>query len=134
MDNIAAAKMALDEALKAIDAGNTMAAKSEIEKAKATLDKMQRSAEKCMQMMSCANDKCPISGKAIDSMNRPQELTRMYKGMKIGFCCQACPPAWDKLSDEEKDAKLQAVCPMMMKKKGGEMMEKPKKTSPTKEY
>jgi len=27
----------------------------------------------------------------------------------VGFCSPNCPPAWDKLSDAEKQAKLDAV-------------------------
>jgi hypothetical protein len=33
-------------------------------------------------------------------------LTRDFNGQKVGFCCDGCPPAWDKLTDEQKTAKL----------------------------
>ncbi|MFP3938016.1 MAG: hypothetical protein ACLFVW_06705 [Phycisphaerae bacterium] len=52
------------------------------------------------------NDRCPIMGSSIDPGNVPEELTREYKGRKIGFCCGGCPRAWDRLSDEQKQAKL----------------------------
>lgn len=52
------------------------------------------------------NNRCPIMGSSIDSDNVPEELTREYKGRKIGFCCGGCPRAWDRLSDEQKQAKL----------------------------
>jgi hypothetical protein len=48
-------------------------------------------------------------GSAIDPAKVPDSLTRDYKGQKVGFCCGACPPAWDKLTPEQKDAKLKAV-------------------------
>ena len=54
------------------------------------------------------NAKCPIMGGKVDP-NAPEGLTRIYKGQKIGFCCGGCPGTWDKLTDQQKDAKLQAV-------------------------
>jgi hypothetical protein len=53
-----------------------------------------------------ANTKCPIMGGAIDLANVTPELTREYKGQKVAFCCGGCPGQWDKLSDQEKTAKL----------------------------
>jgi hypothetical protein len=55
-----------------------------------------------------ANAKCPIMGGKVDP-NASESLTRIYKGQKIGFCCGGCPAAWDKLTDVQKDAKLQAA-------------------------
>lgn len=57
------------------------------------------------------NTVCPIMGSKIDPDNVPANLTRDYKGGKVAFCCGGCPPAWDKLSDEEKAAKLAAASP-----------------------
>lgn len=51
-----------------------------------------------------ANSQCPIMGGAVNP-----SLTREYKGQTVAFCCGMCPPAWDKLSDSQKDAKLAAV-------------------------
>jgi hypothetical protein len=34
------------------------------------------------------------------------DVTVMYKGVKVGFCCEDCIGKWNKLSDAEKDAKL----------------------------
>jgi hypothetical protein len=58
---------------------------------------------------AAVNVRCPISGDAVDPQKTPPELTRMYKGQKVAFCCPACPPAWEKLADAEKDAKLAAA-------------------------
>jgi hypothetical protein len=56
-----------------------------------------------------ANTKCPIMGGAIDPAKVPESLTRVYKDQKVAFCCAMCPGQWDKLTDAQKDAKLQAV-------------------------
>ena len=55
------------------------------------------------------NTHCPIMGGKIDPDNIKPELTRQFKGQTIGFCCGMCPAKWDKLSDEQKQAKLDAV-------------------------
>lgn len=57
------------------------------------------------------NARCPIMGTDLDRGKVAIELTRKYKGQTVGFCCPACPPAWDKLSDQDKDKKLQAAMP-----------------------
>ncbi len=103
----------LDETSKAMDADDMAAAKTSLDKAKTLLMTIQQSTSRCMRQMPCANKRCPITGKTIDVMNEPENLTCMYKGMKIGFCCPACPPVWDRLTDAEKDAKLQKVMSAM---------------------
>lgn len=52
------------------------------------------------------NTRCPIMGTPIDPNNVPDNLTRVFKGQKVAFCCGGCPSQWDKLSDKEKEAKL----------------------------
>ena len=52
-----------------------------------------------------ANAKCPMMGSELTG-NVPASLVREFQGKKVGFCCAGCPGAWDKLSDEEKIAKL----------------------------
>jgi hypothetical protein len=54
--------------------------------------------------VSFANEKCPIMGGKPDP-----ELVVQWDGKTIGFCCDGCPQKWEKLSDEEKAAKLAAV-------------------------
>jgi hypothetical protein len=58
--------------------------------------------------VACVNATCPIMGNPIDPAKVPVSLTRDFKGRKVGFCCGSCPPAWDKLTDEQKAAKLAA--------------------------
>ncbi|MBI5722396.1 MAG: hypothetical protein HZA50_00400 [Planctomycetes bacterium] len=55
------------------------------------------------------NTRCPImSSSKIDPAKVPANLTREFKGQKVGFCCGGCPSAWDKLTDAEKETKLNA--------------------------
>lgn len=67
----------------------------------------------CGKMMAeepkVVNSACPITGKKIDPYDVPDNLIREFRGEKVGFCSPNCPPAWDKLSDAEKQAKLDAV-------------------------
>jgi ribosomal protein S20 len=111
MENISSAKDAIKAAMEAIDKGDMKAAKSELEKADKLLATVHKTMEESMDKMPCVNNKCPISGKSIDMMDRPKDCTRMYKWQKVGFCCTMCPATWDKLTDAEKDAKLKGVLP-----------------------
>ena len=54
------------------------------------------------------NSKCPIM--PARDVSPDTNLTREFKGKTVGFCCAGCPAEWDALSDEEKAAKLAAVC------------------------
>jgi hypothetical protein len=56
-----------------------------------------------------ANFKCPIMGGAIVAADVTKDLTREWKGLKVAFCCPACPGPWDKLTDAQKAAKLKPV-------------------------
>lgn len=67
----------------------------------------------CQKMMAgepkVVNTVCPIMGNKVDPYTVPDNLTREFEGKRVGFCCAACPPAWDKLSDEAKRQKLAEV-------------------------
>lgn len=56
-----------------------------------------------------ANTRCPIMNSPIDPSAVTPALTRTYKGKVVAFCCNVCPPQWDKLTDAQKGAKLAAV-------------------------
>ncbi len=56
-----------------------------------------------------ANVKCPIMLGVIDPAKVTDATTRVFNGQKVAFCCAGCPEKWDKLSDKEKQAKLDAV-------------------------
>ena len=101
---IAEALAAIDAAKKAVDSGDKAAALAELDKAKGLLTAM---AEKPAQKL--ANKKCPIMGNPVVAGKVPAVLTREWKGQTIGFCCGGCPASWDKLTDQEKEAKLKAA-------------------------
>lgn len=107
MKSTAEAIVSLDAAAKALDAGNTAEAKKDVEKANLLLKDLHKAQKKCMDKMPTANAMCPISGKKIDMMNTPESLTTLYQGKKVGFCCPACPPLWEKLTEQEKEQKLE---------------------------
>ena len=137
MEKLAAAIAAVDAATAALNGGDAKAALAELAKAKEALQAMKTNCEKCMKAMAdgkgcpmmaggacpmagakapaadagVVNVKCPIMGGAINPAKVPDNLTRTYKGQKVGFCCAGCPDAWDKLSDEQKDAKLAKSLP-----------------------
>lgn len=51
------------------------------------------------------NARCPIMGSKVSKSGK----TREFQGNTVGFCCPMCLPAWDKLTDAEKQAKLDAA-------------------------
>ncbi len=57
------------------------------------------------------NSVCPIMGMKFDPMTVPDNRLRDFNGMKVGFCSDDCPKEWDKLTDAEKQAKLDKVMP-----------------------
>lgn len=48
------------------------------------------------------NQICPIMGGEVADDGG----TAQWNGKLIGFCCPGCAPKWEKLSDDEKAAKL----------------------------
>ncbi len=125
---------ALDAAVQAVEAGDKEVALAELTKARTLLaalckgpgagcgqcsDKAAaKQCGKCPAGKPCAspeetakflNTKCPIMGSPIDEAKVPARLTREHNGGKVAFCCGACPGAWDKLSDDQKAAKLLQV-------------------------
>lgn len=55
---------------------------------------------------SCANATCPISG---DKISGQPQFVRSFKGKSIAFCAQFCADQWDRLSDQERQEKLDKV-------------------------
>lgn len=128
MAEVSAAAKAVDEAIAAVNAGQKDQALAALNQAKASMAKVQQcpmmkdgcpmmdKAMKGCPMKAAAdaatkfaNVKCPMMDSAINPAKVTPELTREFKGQKIAFCCKGCPAQWDKLSDEEKQAKLDAV-------------------------
>lgn len=108
MDAIAQAMTAVDEALKAVESGDKAAAKTQLAKVKELLTQVQGKIKAQMDMLPAVNLRCPITNEYIKGMDLPADQCTTYKGQKVGFCCPACKPGWDKLSDAEKEAKLKA--------------------------
>ncbi len=114
-EHLAAALKAVQAAEKALAAGDHEALAAELAKAKSLLVALQPPTTQPAKAVAkapgarFANARCPIMGTAIDPANVPPSLTRTFEGQKVAFCCGACPPAWDKLTDEQKAAKLQAA-------------------------
>jgi hypothetical protein len=52
-------------------------------------------------LVEIANPKCPVMGTEMEA-TAPEKMTRMYKGMRLGFCCEVCLGKWDKMSDAER--------------------------------
>jgi hypothetical protein len=48
------------------------------------------------------NSFCPIMGGKVV----PDGGSAIWNGTTVAFCCESCAPKWDKLSQEEKAAKL----------------------------
>jgi|KBSSwiStaDraftv2_1062776.scaffolds.fasta_scaffold200134_3 hypothetical protein len=53
--------------------------------------------------ITVVNTICPIAGDDFARHEMPADLTREWKGTKIGFCCEHCVPKFDKLTTAEKD-------------------------------
>lgn len=55
--------------------------------------------------MQTANTMCPM----MPDHEVDPEVTTTYEGQTVGFCCSDCVPKWNALSDEQKEARLNAV-------------------------
>ena len=62
-----------------------------------------------VETVQVVNSICPMMGSLMDPTNVAVTLTRDFQGQKVGFCCGQCVPAWDKLADDKKAEKLQAL-------------------------
>jgi hypothetical protein len=69
------------------------------------------------KVVPVVNEKCPMTGNKLDREKAPADLRRDFKGKPVGFCGKECLPAWDKLTDEQKQAKLDKVLPPPAPKK-----------------
>jgi len=104
------AMKAIDSATKAVEADQKVVALAELKKAKEVVAGCQKTLS-AMGQAKIVNIRCPIQGTKLDPEKVPQNLTRMYMGKKIGFCCPGCPEQWDILSPQEKAKKFAEVMP-----------------------
>jgi hypothetical protein len=106
--SVTAAIASIDAAAKALESGDRATAARELANARKILEAVQKEAASATAAPAgFANTKCPIMGSSINPSKVTEGLTRVYKGKKIAFCCGGCPAQWDKLTDAQKDAKLQ---------------------------
>ena len=61
--------------------------------------------------VAVVNTTCPIMGSKLSPDGVVPQLTRQFQDKTVGFCCSDCLETWDKLTDEQKAAKLAAVMP-----------------------
>jgi len=54
------------------------------------------------RLVTIVNPKCPVMGTAMEKAI-PEKMTRMYKGQRIGFCCEVCLGKWDRMTDAERE-------------------------------
>ena len=59
-----------------------------------------------MAGMATVNATCPV----MPENEVDPEVTREFMGKTVGFCCKKCVGKWDEMSDQDKQAKLEAVC------------------------
>ncbi len=104
----------IEKAIKAIEAGNKKTALAELHKAQKMLTAIKKGIAKHVKP-KFVNSKCPIWGTPIKPDEVTKDLIREYKSQKVAFCCANCLPAWDKLTDAEKNEKLTKVKPEPMK-------------------
>lgn len=102
--NIREALAKVNEAEKAIASGDRKAAEAALQAAREHLSKAHTRVRPAVM-----NKRCPMMGNAIDPQAVPANLYRQHKGKGVGFCCGGCPKAWDNLSDEQKQTKLDAA-------------------------
>ena len=99
---------AVRKAIQHIEAGHAQMALKELKQVQTSLASVQKALGQHVGPQF-ANDRCPMMGSPIQAENVKPDLVRTYKGQKVAFCCAGCPAAWDRLSEAQKAAKLQAV-------------------------
>ncbi|HEC61225.1 MAG TPA: hypothetical protein ENI27_03110 [bacterium] len=100
----------IDKALKAIESKDYKKASAELRKVQKMIALINKAIGKHVKP-KFANVRCPFMGSPINPGKVTKNLIREYKGQKIAFCCAKCPAKWDKLTDNEKDAKLAEAKP-----------------------
>jgi YHS domain-containing protein len=68
-------------------------------------DKYVNSLPTAKVSMGAMNDKCPMSGMAVNK----SAPTATYNGKTVGFCCGGCAAKFNALSDADKDKKIAAM-------------------------
>lgn len=98
----------LNEAIKLLRAGNPEGALAQLAKAQELIASDARRGTS-VGVKSVSNEYCPITGNRIDPRNVSASLTREFRGQRLGFCVAASPDLWDKLSEAERETRLESV-------------------------
>ena len=109
-DYIPALSLSIEKAILAVKAGDDAIALSELQKAQTLLEAVKQAVSQQVQP-EFVNTKCPMMGGKINPEKVTEALTREFNGQTIAFCCNGCPGMWDRLQDDEKQAKLAEVLP-----------------------
>ncbi len=107
-EDLAAALKAIDATAKLVEQGKKDLALAKLKHARHLVAKSHK-ALTTHGGSKFANLRCPIMGSPLKADKVTADLTRMFKGRKVGLCCAHCPAAWDKLSDADKAKKLHAA-------------------------
>lgn len=106
--HLPALSVLLEKAAAAVKAGDDKAALAHLQTAQSMLEMVKQAVGKAVAP-AFANTKCPMMGGVIQPEKVTPALTREFNGQKVAFCCGGCPDMWDKLSDAQKQAKLETV-------------------------
>ena len=68
-------------------------------------NKETKAEPKSTASMGAMNDRCPLTGAAVNK----SAPTANYHGKTVAFCCGGCAAKFDAMTDSEKDKKLAAM-------------------------
>lgn len=103
--------LSISKAVKAIESDNKQTELTELKKALEKLLTVYNALDTSAKPQFANSLTCPIMGSPINPNTVNKNLIREYKGLKVAFCCDSCPPKWDKLNDTEKQSRLPKLKP-----------------------
>jgi hypothetical protein len=103
--------LSISKAVKAIESGDKRTELTELRKAVEKLLTVYNALDTNAKTQFANSLTCPIMGSPINPNTVSKNLIREYKGLKVAFCCDSCPPKWDKLNDTEKQDRLPKLKP-----------------------
>ena len=106
--HLANALKAIEGAIHAVESDQKEEALAGLRRAKKLVAGVHKNLKE-LRKPRLANASCPMMGSRLNPKKVPAHLTRKFKGKTVGFCCAGCPAAWDRLSDEDKERRLQKV-------------------------
>jgi len=98
--------LSISQAVKAMESGDKQTELVELSKALKSLIEVQKALDAHVKPDFANNLSCPILGSPIQPNKVDEHLMRDYGGRKIAFCSPKCPDEWDKLTETQKQTKL----------------------------